>query len=82
VCSSDLLNYYLCAKWVFPFVPKSAAAGFTFFTVLSLVGLGITWGCVEVLYGVWGLHYTLAKVCALVLAFGWNFLSRKFLVFR
>jgi len=77
-----VVNYLLCSKWVFPTAPDNAAVGFTFFTLLSLVGLGITWACMFLLHGHWGWHYTLAKCCALGLAFCWNFLSRKALLFR
>jgi putative flippase GtrA len=77
-----VVNYLLCSKWVFPTAPNSVAVGFTFFTLLSLVGLGITWACMFLLHGRWGLHYTLAKCVALGLAFCWNFLSRKALLFR
>jgi putative flippase GtrA len=77
-----LVNYLLCAKWVFPAAPKNAAVGFVFFTVLSLFGLCITWVCMHLLNGYWGLHYLVAKAVALAMTFCWNFLSRKFLLFR
>ena len=77
-----VVNYFLCARWVFPSAPTSVTIGFTFFTILSLGGLGITWLCIHFLNGVWGVHYTLAKVVALGFAFGWNFFSRKLFLFR
>ena len=42
-----VVNYVLCAKWVFPSAPTSVTIGFTFFTILSLGGLGITWLCMQ-----------------------------------
>ena len=76
------VHYLLFSKWVFPTAANNAAVGFTFFTLLSLVGLGITWACMLLLHGYWGLHYALAKCVALGLAFCWNFISRKVLLFR
>lgn len=76
-----VLQYVLCSVWVFPGAPQNAATGFVAFTVLSLVGLGITWLTLA-LFGQFQVHYSLAKGVALGLAFAWNFLSRKFLLFR
>jgi putative flippase GtrA len=77
-----LLQYYLCAVWVFPTAPRNAATGFAAFTLLSLFGLGITWGVMAVLHSLLHANYALAKVVALGLAFCWNFLSRKYLLFK
>src|SRR6516162_7966014 len=41
--AGGLLQYVLCSLWVFSTSIKSDAVGFLAFTVLSLVGLGITW---------------------------------------
>ncbi len=77
-----VLQYALCSCWVFPAAPKSLTVGITAFTLLSLVGLGITWATIEVLNGQLQVNYLLAKVVALGLAFAWNFLSRKYLLFE
>lgn len=77
-----VLQYVLCACWVFPSAPASAATGFAAFTVLSLVGLALTWLTMLALHDWANVHYSLAKVVALGLAFAWNFLSRKYLLFR
>ncbi|MFO0965395.1 MAG: GtrA family protein [Gemmataceae bacterium] len=77
-----VLQYVLCSIWVFPNAPRSVASGFAAFTVLSLVGLLITWATIAALFD-WGrLHYGFAKVVALGFAFAWNFLSRKYLLFK
>jgi putative flippase GtrA len=77
-----VVQYVLCACWVFPNAPQSVAVGFAAFTFLSLVGLAITYATMTVLCG-WGqVNYAVAKIAALGLAFGWNFLSRKFWLFR
>jgi putative flippase GtrA len=80
--AGGVLQYLLCSLWVFPGTNQSAAAGFLAFTVLSLVGLGITWLTMAALVDFAHIHYSLAKVVALGLAFSWNFLSRKYLIFR
>lgn len=77
-----VLQYVLCSIWVFPNAPKGAAAGFLAFTVLSLVGLAITWLTIVILADWAQVHYSLAKIVALGNAFVWNFMSRKYLLFR
>lgn len=76
-----LLQYVLCLLWVFPGSPGNKTVGFLTFTLLSLGGLGITW--LVMAGGEWiHLPYTFSKVAALGLAFFWNFLSRKYLLFQ
>lgn len=77
-----ILQYILCSCWVFHHAPASAAGGFAAFTLLSLVGLGITWATMVVLVDWFRAPYAAAKIAALGLAFTWNFLSRRFLLFR
>jgi putative flippase GtrA len=80
--AGGLMQYYLCSVWVFPAAPDRAGMGFAAFTVLSLVGLGITWVTMAVLNGWLRANYAFAKILALGLAFAWNFLSRKYLLFK
>lgn len=80
--AGGVLQYVLCAVWVFPAAPQNATLGFTAFLILSLGGLGITWLCMEVIHEWAGINYALAKVVALGLAFWWNFLSRRYWLFR
>jgi putative flippase GtrA len=84
-----VVQYVLCACWVFPVLsngrplaPQSVAVGFAAFTFLSLVGLAITFATMKVLCDWAQVNYAVAKVAALGLAFGWNFSSRKFWLFR
>jgi putative flippase GtrA len=77
--AGSVVQYVLCSWWVFPEATQNAKAGFLAFTVLSLFGLAITWMTMAVLVKV---HLSLAKTVALGLAVGWNFLSRKYLLFR
>ena len=55
---------------------------FVAFLVLSLVGLGITEIVILTAHNWLGLDPYLAKIGAVGLAFTWNFLSRKYLLFR
>jgi putative flippase GtrA len=76
-----VVQYVLCACWVFPAAPQSVTVGFAAFTFLSLVGLAITWATMAACD--WAqINYLLAKIAALGLAFSWNFLSRKFWLFK
>lgn len=77
-----VVQYVACSVWVFPASPSSAMIGFTVFTVLSLVGLGITALVIWALYEQLRWHLLLAKVVALGCAFVWNFGSRRTLLFR
>jgi putative flippase GtrA len=79
--TGGVLQYFISSWWVFPRGPRSAALGFTTFTLLSLVGLVITWAVMACLCDWAKLNYAVAKVCALGLSFTWNFMSRKYLVF-
>ncbi|MBI3409357.1 MAG: GtrA family protein [Planctomycetes bacterium] len=77
-----VVQYVLCAGWVFPHAPSNVVTGFLRFTALSMVGLVITCLSMAILMDGISLHYAPARIIALFVAFGWNFLSRKFLLFR
>jgi len=76
-----VIQYVLCLYWVFPATDDNNA-GFAVFALFSIVGLGITWGVLTTLCNVGGFAYPAAKIVALGVAFSWNFLSRKWLLFR
>lgn len=82
--AGGVLQYVLCSVWVFSSAnaPSNSAVGFVAFTVLSLGGLVITAGVVALVHDWADLPVALAKFLALGLAFAWNFLSRKYLLFR
>jgi putative flippase GtrA len=77
-----VLQYILCAVWIFPSAPHSASFGFAAFSVLALGGLVITWLSIFVFYDLAHLNYALAKILSLVPSFSWNFLSRKYWLFK
>jgi len=80
--AGGVLQYVLCSMWVFSTSLKSDAMGFLAFTILSLVGLGITWVAFLVGHDYAGMPIEIVKGGAVGLAFTWNFLSRKYLLFR
>jgi putative flippase GtrA len=80
--AGGVLQYVLCSVWVFSTTLKSDTIGFFAFTLLSLVGLGITWVVILVAHDWSGVAAEPAKCAAVGLAFAWNFLSRKYLLFR
>src|SRR5262249_44059345 len=80
--AGGVVQYVLCSWWVFSSAPGNHATGFLAFTLLSLVGLGITCVIVYALHDLANVNELLAKVAAVGLAFTWNFLSRKFLLFK
>ncbi|MBX9677869.1 MAG: GtrA family protein [Gemmataceae bacterium] len=75
-----VLQYVLCRVWVFSNAEQQG--GFVSFAVLSLFGLGITWSVLQGLHEMLGVHPLVAKSAAVGLSFAWNFLSRKWLLFR
>jgi putative flippase GtrA len=77
-----VLQYVLCSVWVFSTQLKGDALGFLAFIVLSLIGLAITWIVIAAGHDWGGMPIELAKIAAVGLAFTWNFVSRKYLLFR
>jgi putative flippase GtrA len=85
VCSYLLgapLQYLLSSLWVFPAAPANVSTGFIAFVLLSLIGLGITALTMAVLFDWLHVYYMLSKGVALGLSFSWNFLSRKYWLFK
>ena len=80
--AGGVLQYVLCSWWVFSTSLKNDALGFVGFLLLSLVGLGITELVILIVHDGLGVHPYPAKIGAVGLAFAWNFLSRKYLLFR
>jgi putative flippase GtrA len=80
--AGGVVQYVLCTLWVFPDAPGNHATGFAAFTVLSLVGLALSCAVIYALHDLGHLNEMVAKLASVGVAFTWNFLSRKFLLFR
>lgn len=80
--AGGVVQYVLCSLWVFSTALKNDALGFMAFSILSLVGLAITEIVILIAHDWLGVHPYPAKIGAVGLAFTWNFLSRKYLLFR
>src|ERR1700720_2784803 len=77
-----VLQYILCASWVFPTAPANLASGYLGFLMLSLVGLVITRVTIARPHDFAHVNYAFAKVVALGFSFAWNFVSRKVFIFK
>jgi putative flippase GtrA len=75
-------NYTLSVLWVFDARAMSSRwAEFLSFALLGVIGLGLNEVVLLALTGWLGIHYAASKLAATGLTFGWNFVSRKLLLF-
>ncbi|MBS0289708.1 MAG: GtrA family protein [Proteobacteria bacterium] len=80
---ATLVNYLLCHFVVFTFAQARAAKTQILLTYfVSGIGLSIHHASLFVAIEFLGLTVILGKILAMGIAFGWNFLSRKHLVFK
>jgi putative flippase GtrA len=76
-------NYSLSVTWVFS--QRSVAsryAEFVIFAWTGIVGLGLNELFMWVFTDMGNQHYTVSKILSTFLVFCWNFLSRKYILFR
>lgn len=77
------VNYILSIKWVFSNrVIKDKKMEVVFFAIIGVVGLGLTELFMWVFTDLILFHYLLSKVFSTVITYAWNFLARKFLLFK
>jgi putative flippase GtrA len=75
--------YILSVSMVFRWrVYDDKLVEFGFFALCGVVGLAFNQLFMYLFTGIGGLHYTIAKVFAAAGVLGWNFSSRKILLFR
>ena len=77
-CVGLIVNYFLSILWVF--ADRKMARRhieFSFFAIISLVGLAINGGIIAGLVQLLQIDYRLAKIVATVVVFFWNFIVRK-----
>jgi len=78
-----IVNYVLSIAWVFKYRSMSdKRVEFVVFAMVGIAGLGLLelmmWSMTELA----GVNYLISKAGATVLVFSWNFLGRRFLLFR
>ncbi len=76
-------NYYLSVTWVFSQRSVSSKyAEFIIFAWTGIIGLGMNELFMWLFTDLWHQHYAVSKILSTFLVFCWNFLSRKFILFR
>jgi putative flippase GtrA len=77
------LSYVLSVAWVFSVRrAKSRAAEYGLFVIIGAVGLGMNEALLWFFTQPLGIYYLLSKVIAAAIVFFWNFLTRKYVLFR
>ncbi len=80
---ANVTQYICCAKYVFPECPRPMGLrGFSMFFILGLIGLAILYAIMYVLVEKFQVYYLLAKVVVSGATFTFNFLTRRFIVFK
>lgn len=76
-------NYALSVTWVFSRRTLSSRyAEFVIFAWTGIIGLGLNELIMWLFTDIAHQHYTVSKIVSTFLVFSWNFLSRKFILFR
>lgn len=78
-----IINYFLSKVWVFSASTiNNRWLEFFVFSVIGLIGLGINNLALWVFTDYLSLYYMISKIIAAVIVFFWNFLARKFILFK
>lgn len=80
-CAGLITNYTLCVFWVWRGARKQTPKDFMVFTMIGLVGLGITELGMWIGIGLAGFGVSPVKIVVAGVVLFWNFILRKFLVF-
>ncbi|MHB9026636.1 MAG: GtrA family protein [Armatimonadota bacterium] len=77
-----VINFVLARAWVFTPTRMPVSLEFILVAIIGAIGLGLT-----ELVTLWidthlGWHLLLAKTAAVVLVFCWNYLARRYLIYR
>ena len=77
------LSYLLSILWVFSVRrAKSRAAEYGLFALIGLIGLGMNEALLWLFTQPLGIFYLISKIIAASIVFFWNFLTRKYVLFR
>lgn len=78
-----LCNYFLSTRFVFGESRlQNQWAEFTAFLVIGVIGLLLNELILYVCQDIMGIHYLLGKIISTIIVFFWNFLARRFLLFK
>lgn len=78
-----MITYAFSILWVFDYRSvESRALEFSVFAVIGVIGLGLTSLCMWLFTSGLGFHYLLSKIITTIIVFVWNFIMKKFLLFR
>ena len=75
------LNFYLCARWVFP-TGLSGGRQYIAFLIVGAIGLALNTGLMALFTDVFYIHYMISKIIASSLVFFWNYFMRRYAIFR
>ena len=78
---ANTLNFYLCARWVFP-TGLSGGKQYIAFLVVGAVGLALNTGLMALFTDVFSIYYMISKVIAASLVFFWNYFMRRYAIFK
>lgn len=81
--AGTVLNYLLTVAWIFDNRPmRKRRLEFSFFILLSAIGLGLNSLCMLIFTGLLRLHYLLSRVVSATSVFFFNYFCRKYILFR
>ena len=76
------VSYLMSVLWVFDQRrTRNVALEMGGFTLIGLIGVGLTSLLMWLLTEKWGLYYLLSKIATTVIVFFWNFFAKKVILF-
>jgi len=79
---ASILNYWLSVKFVFERGRFNNVMEFSVFLFFTLMGLSLNQALMFTLVDILIMHYIIAKAISLIVVTTFNFLSKKFIVFK
>ncbi|HEX5126899.1 MAG TPA: GtrA family protein [Rhodocyclaceae bacterium] len=76
-----LTAFTLCVLWVWRGTRATTPKDFVVFTVIGVIGLGLTYLGMWAGVGLLGMHYAIVKVLVAAVVLVWNFALRRLFVF-
>lgn len=80
------INYVISILWVFKgcnrIYKKSKKAEFTIFSIIGFIGVGLNQLLMLLMVGCMSLDEFVSKIISAAIVLAWNFLARKFILFK